>query len=514
MGEKPTLPRSTFNSTFNKLTTFDAGQLIPFLLDEILPGDHMKYNVTAFLRMATPLFPIFSSQRIDTHIFFVPNRLLWSNWKKMMGEQASPGASIAYTVPIMTPDVVAQFTLADYLGIPIGTMVHEVNSLPFRAYNLIYNEWFRDENIVSPLPFGDGNGPDTYATYAAIAQRAKTHDYFTSCLPWPQKFTAPTVPITGKANVQGIGTGGTYPLSAQAVFDSELGSTTYPFAVSAHAAIYARGSSAGPSADPTIFTNFDAQGVGFTINAFREANAIQVLLERDARGGTRYIEMIKAQFGVTSPDARQQRPEYIGGGSTPLNITPIAQTATGGGGLGALGAAAAAVGDHSATYAATEHGYIIGLVSVKSELQYQQGLHRMFTRSTRYDFYFPPLANLGEQAVLRRELLCTNTATDDNMVFGYQERWQEYRVRYSEITAAFRSIMPGSLDAWHLGQEFAPGIGGMQLDQDFIEDLPPMTRVLAAGASADHQQYFADIQIKRSATRVLPMFSTPSLGRF
>lgn len=514
MGEKPTVPRSRFTSTFNKLTTFDAGQLIPFLVDEILPGDHMRYDITAFLRMATPLFPIFSSQRIDTHVFFVPNRLLWVNWRQFMGQQDTPGASTAFTIPTLALGNFLAYSVYDYFGLPMGTNQHPVSALPLRAYRLIYQEWFRDENITTGVPVTGGNGPDALSSYV-VWQRAKSHDYFTSALPWPQKITAPIVPIAGQAPVTGIGIGNamTFPTAGVNVQETDIGPTTYPFARATSDAgqLYVRGTGGGAPEEPLVFANMQGTGVGVTVEALRQAFAIQALLERDARGGTRYIEMVKAQFGVTSPDSRQQRPEYIGGGSTPLNVTPIAQTATGGGGLGALGAAANAVGSHRASYAATEHGYIIGIISVKTELAYQQALHKMWTRSTRYDFYFPALANLGEQAILKREIMSANTPADFT-VFGYQERWHEYRTRYSEVTGAFRSGIAGTLDTWHLAQFF---VAPLDLTTSFIEDRPPMSRVLAAGVAANNQQYFADIQIRRDATRPLPTYSTPvHLGRF
>lgn len=513
MSERPDVPRSRFISTWNKKTTFNAGELIPFLVDEILPGDHMRYDVTAYLRMATPIFPLFDTQRIDTHIFFVPNRLLWVNWKKFMGQQDSPSDSISFTLPVVSTsgNAILSYTVYDYYGIPLGTPDVNINALPFRAYRLIYQDWFRDENLVTGVPVTGGNGPDAMSSYT-IWKRAKSHDYFTSCLPWPQKFTAPEVPIQGLAPVSGIGTLDlAFPLTNQNVEETTGGPVNYPFAASTSTAsrILVRGTAA-TQGSPEIYADLSAASL--TVESLREAFQMQRLLERDARGGTRYIEMVKAHFGVTSPDARMQRPEYIGGGSTPLNVTPIAQSAPGSSGsVGSLGAAATAIGSHRASYAATEHGYIIGLISVKSELSYQQGIHKMFTRSTRYDFYFPAFAQLGEQAVLQRELY--SGASDPDAVFGYQERWHEYRVRYSEVTAAFRSGISGTLDAWHLAQFFSGS--SVSLGQTFIEDTPPMERVLAAGEEADHQQYFADIQIKRDAVRPLPMFSTPvSLGRF
>lgn len=517
MQQRPDVPRSRFVSTWNKLTSFNAGELIPFLVDEVLPGDHLRYDVTAFLRMATPKFPIFSSQRIDTHIFFVPNRLLWVNWRQFMGQQNSPSDSINFTIPVLSTGNILSYSIYDYMGIPLGTSNVGINALPFRAVRLIYQEWFRDENLVTGVPVTGGNGPDSLSSYT-IWKRAKTHDYFTSALPWPQKFTQPVVAITGQAPIVGIGTedtGGNFPLTNQNVIETTGNPVVYPFAVNTSVAneIVVRGTAA-TQGEPEIYADLAATGVGITVEALRQAFQMQALLERDARGGTRYIEMVRQHFGVVSPDARQQRPEYIGGGSTPLNVTPIAQTTQSSGedfGVGNLGAAAASVGQHRASYAATEHGYIIGLISVKTELGYQQALHKMFTRSTRYDFYFPVFAHLGEQAVLQREIRAAYASTDGD-VFGYQERYQEYRVRYNEVTGAFRSGISGTLDTWHLAQFYSSVV---TLGQTFIEDTPPMDRVLAAGSAADHQQYFADIQVRRDAVRPLPTFSTPiSLGRF
>jgi len=508
MQERADVPRSKFVSTFSKLTSFDAGELIPFLVDEILPGDHMKYDITAFLRMATPLFPIFSTQRIDTHIFFVPNRLVWTNWRAFMGEQRAPSDSIAFTIPRLDFGAILSWTTFDYMGIPLGTNNHPISALPFRAYRLIYAEWFRDENVGTSGTFTSaqmGNGTDTLASTSSIQRRMKSHDYFTSCLPWPQKFTAPTVPLFGQAPVTGIGfptASGNLPNTNIGALETGGGTTVYPFSFN----------SAGPDIlmrtlatnEPQVFANLSASTVGVTVESLRQAFQIQRLLERDARGGTRYIEMVKSHFGVTSPDARMQRPEYIGGGSTPLNVTPIAQTATGGGGLGALGAAATAVGSHRASYAATEHGYVIGIISVKSELAYQQALNKMWTRQTRLDFYFPALAQLGEQAVLQREIRSANLSTDTD-VFGYQERYAEYRYKPSRITGQFRSTYSTPLDTWHLSQEF----GSLPvLDSTFIQEDPPLDRVVAIPAEP---HFIFDSYFNLRCARPMPMFGVPGL---
>lgn len=520
--ENAKVPRSKFVGSWTRLMPFDAAYLYPFLVDEILPGDHMRYDVTAYVRMSTPLFPLYSNQRVDTFFFFVPNRILWNNFVRMMGEQDSPGDSINYLTPYIQ-SAVGGFpvnSLYDYFGIPTvgqinGAAQIEVNALPLRAYNRIYNDWFRDENLVTRAPVNTGDGPDALADYT-LRRRAKSHDYFTSALPWPQKFTAPATPLSGTAPVLGLGVlDPTASVNSAGTF-RESGGGTRPYASifdeTAAWKVVAKAVATAATGVPDIVADLSA-ATGVTINAFRQAFMIQTLLERDARGGTRYTELIRSHFGVVNPDFRLQRPEYIGGGQTPINITPIAQTApTAGVPLGALGAAGTAAGGHHASYSATEHGFIIGLINVRSELAYQQGLHRMWARHGRYDYYWPAFAGLGEQAILREEIFCDGIDANDIIVFGYQERWQHYRTRYSEVVGRFRSTAASTIDQWHLAQKFATA---PVLNETFINDTPDMDRVLAAGAAAVGQQYLADILINRTAVRQIPMFGTPAtLGRF
>lgn len=509
MSERANVPRSRFVGSWSRKTTFDAGYLVPFLVDEILPGDHMRYEVTAYVRMSTPLFPLFDSQRVDTFFFFVPCRIIWENWVRFMGETDDPLDSIDFTIPQMPGEIGGYEvgSIYDHMGLPVAGMQVTVDAvahsaLPLRAYNLIWNQWFRDQNLQDSAVVNKDDGPDSEADYALL-RRAKSHDYFTSALPWPQKFTAPVV----IGNVSGIGTP-TSTASANLANVRESGGSvvTYPFYHDVDVETTVMRMTAATAAFPDVFAE-----VG--INDLRQAFLVQQLLERDARGGTRYAELILSHFGVRVPDFRVQRPEYIGGGQSPLNITPIAQTAPDAESVvGALGGTGTAAGQHRASYASTEHGYVIGLINVRSELSYQQGLHKMWSRLTRYDFYLPSLAQLGEQAVLKKEIYAIGAAINDDLVFGYQERWQEYRTRYSEVTGEFRSNQPGTIDPWHLAQYFgsAPVLG-----PTFIVDNPPMDRVLAAGSSAVGQQYLADIHIRRTAVRPIPMFGTPAqLGRF
>lgn len=530
--ERANIPRSKTSVSWRHLKTGDAGYLYPFLVDDILPGTHVSYDITAFVRMQTLLFPLMDDQRIDTHIFFCPYRLLWDNWTKMMGEQINPGDSINFTVPQMVSPVNG-FTvnsLADHMELPTvgqiaAAQTQSVSALPFRAYQKIYNDWFRDENLVNTQTVPTGNGPDSMATYA-IYKRAKSHDYFTSALPWTQKFTSPIAPLVGWAPISGLGISalggvdqpgaGAYETAHQS---GPVGNpVSYPHAYLLPGANtwYVHTDTAGGTpqivADMASANYNLAQKPGMDINAFRQSMMIQALMERDARGGTRYTELLESHFGVKNPDGRLQRPEYIGGGQTPMGVTPIPQTAPGGGGLAALGGTGTAAGRHRATYAATEHGVIIGVISIKTNLTYSQGADQHWFRQSRYDFYWPALAQLGEQPVYRRELYQTGDPTNDLVVFGYQEAWQAYRTRTSKATSLFRPQAAGNIKQWHLGQDFspAPTLGGA-----FIQDSPDVARVLAAGAAANNMQYLFDIAIHRVSVLPIPTYGTPALlGRF
>jgi hypothetical protein len=521
---KADIPRSSFDCQSTHKTTFDAGYLVPVYVDEMLPGDTFRLNMTAFARLSTPIFPIMDNMHLDSFFFFVPNRLIWSNWQKFMGQQANPGDSISYVVPqqVSPAGGYAVGSLQDYMGLPTVGQVSNTGTVSHcafwpRAYNLIWNEWFRDENLQNSVVVDTGDGPDTVTNYTLL-RRGKRKDYFTSSLPWPQKGTSVTLPLGTTAPVIGIGkTNQVWAVGASNVYETgTTGTVTY----AASTTINTTGvnnefrieEDPNKPGYPGIYADL-SQATAATINQLRQSFQIQKLLERDARGGTRYTEIIRSHFGVISPDARLQRPEYIGGGSSNISINPIAQTSgTNASGttapLGTLAAMGTALAhNHGFTYSATEHGVILGLVSVRADLTYQQGLARMWSRSTRYDFYFPAFATLGEQAVLNKEIYVRGDSNDDS-VFGYQERWAEYRYYPSRISGLFRSTASGTIDAWHLAQRFT---ALPTLNNSFIQDTPPVDRIVAVGSAANGKQFIFDSFFDCKKARPMPMYSVPGL---
>ena len=510
------IPRSSFDRSHGFKTTFNSGYLVPCYVDEVLPGDTFNLHLSAFGRMATPLHPFMDNMFMEFFFFCVPLRLIWGNFQKAMGEQVNPGDSTSYLVPTMTSTAVTGYSnlsLHDYFGIPTKVPGLTHSALWHRAYNLIYNQWFRDQNLQNSVTVDKGDGPDTVNNYVLL-RRGKRHDYFTSCLPWPQKgSTSVSLPLGTSAPVLRNTATTNAQILRNATSGAVLASQTTLSTAASTGALQSSPAAVNAMLDPngTLYADLSA-ATAATINQLRQSFQIQKLLERDARGGTRYTEIVQSHFGVKSPDGRLQRPEYLGGGSSPVVINPIAQTSatgiTGGtmpaGTLAGMGTMLAR--QHGFTQSFNEHGMIIGLGNVRADLTYQQGLRKMWSRSTRYDFYFPAFANLGEQSVLNKEIYCDGSA-NDSAVFGYQERFGEMRYHPSQVTGLFRSTSAGTLDLWHLAQKFS---ALPTLNQTFIEENPPVDRVIAVPSSTG-KQFLLDTLFEVNAVRPLPMYGVPGL---
>ena len=503
------LPRSSFNRSHGSKTTYDAGYLIPFYVDEALPGDTHTVRAHGITRMSTPLYPVMDNMFQDTFFFSVPLRLVWKNFPKFMGEQENPTDSTDYLIPQIVSTAITSNELGDYLGLPIASNV-EASSLFFRAYFTIWNEWFRDQNLQNSIAVPTDDGPDNITTTGMHLplRRGKRHDYFTSSLPWPQKGTAVDLPIGTSAP---LNADGNIAFKSGAGVNSEIDASS-----GASPALQFKDSGMGGATNIEYHSGLSvdlSSATAATINQLRQAMQIQSMYEIDARSGTRYIEIIKGHFGVTSPDQRLQRPEYLGGGSTRINVNQVLNSSglssLGGQGLGETGAfATAEMHGDGFTKSFTEHCIIIGLVNVRADLTYQQGLNKMFQRKDKLDFYWPKLSQIGEQAVLNSEIFYQGTSADDD-VFGYQERYAEYRYKPSTIHGDFRSDAAASLDAWHLSEDFS---SLPSLNDSFIQDNPPISRVVR---DSTVPQFIGDYYFEVTSARPMPIYGVPSdLTRF
>lgn len=506
--------RSTFDRSSGFKTCMDADLLVPIYCDEVLPGDTFNLKCQIFGRLATPINPIMDNMRFDTFWFFVPNRLVWDNWKRFCGEQDNPTDSTDYTIPTYTfVSGVGMGTVPEYLGIPQGSTNLTINALPMRSYQLVYNEWFRDENLQNSITVAKGDSGDTRANLETVRKRGKRHDYFTSCLPWTQKINdgySVNVPLSGEAWVEGIGIASTSndagsSISARDSYHGNVNASLHTYDDHYTSASDTFVMESNGSDIPQVRAILDS-ATGASINQLRLAFQIQKFFEKDARSGTRYNSKIFGHFGVTIPDYRIQRPEFLGSSSDAVSVTPVAQTSstdvtTPQGNLSGIGTVSSRSGF---TKSFTEHGYIIGIANVRADLTYQQGVHKMWSRSTVYDFYWPSFANLGEQAVLNKEIYYQDAPADDQ-VFGYQERWSEYRYRPSIVTNLFSSLNATPLDSWHLAEEFTslPTLGST-----FIESNTPIDRVIAV-TSEPH--FIVDGYIDLKCARPMPVHSVPGL---
>jgi len=530
--------RSKLNRSNGTKTTFDFGQIIPVWCDEALPGDTVIMNPTIFARLQTQLKPVMDNMVIDIHFWSIPNRQLWTgadgggSWEKFCGAQDNPGDSVDFTVPIvgMASNMVApRYGFFDHIGIPPAYIFNWNSDLPTanlfgRAYRHLWNTWYRDENLQDSVHVDYDDGPDTMTTYNEILPRGKRFDYFTSCLPYPQKGPAVDMPVGTYAPVIADPALG---VNAQPSFQTHQGIATglglrYEGAGLGQPLMLSAGTAGGAflgddmNWDNTALVTDLQASTGATVEALRQSVAVQRLYEKDARGGTRYVEVLKSHFGTAPTDLRLMRPEFLGGGSVKIGVNQVVQTSAFGNSnglapdIGDLGAYATAAGSPQGfTKSFQEHCVLLGLVSARADLNYQDGISRMHSRRTRWDYYWPELQGLGEQSVYQKEIYATGgTTADDEIVFGYQERWAEMRYKPSEISGKFRSDDPQSLDIWHLAQDFGPS--APVLDDVFIEENPPVNRILAV---TDEPHIMFDAFFNCHWVRPMPVYGVPGLRR-
>lgn len=528
--------RAKFQRDFNLLTTMNEGDLVPIYLDEVLPADTFKINLNALVRMATPLYPVMDNAYMDFYFFFVPARLLWKHFQNLMGQNDSTfwAEQTEYTTPVTTaPEGGWNVgTLADYFGIPTGVSGLKVNSLPFRAYAKVWNEWFRDENLQQPVTQSMDDTTTTGVNTGTNLSDAeagglplkvcKYKDYFTSCLPSPQKSTEPVqLPMTGNAQI-------VWPNSAETMANGEIfqdgGGNLENIPINSNMKLAAskKNNKSGKAlvmfggqtnASEINYTSMQADlstVTAATINDLRQAIAVQHIFERDARTGTRYKEILKGAWGVTSPDARLDRSEYIGGHRMPINVNQVIQTSSTDntspqGNTGAY--SMTTLSRNMCTYSATEHGYVLGLAAIRVDHSYQQGLSRLWTRNTRFSYYDPMLANLGEQAVLNQEIYAQGKPQDEE-VFGYQEAWADYRYRTNMVTSEMRSTYAQTLDAWHYADKYdaLPTLSSTWIK----EGTENIDRTLAVQSSNSHQ-FICNFYYNQAWTRPMPIYSVPGI---